>query len=186
MRLGAPGAICTLPVEGLGLEQWWRTLTSSSRSRCLWTEMGDSSGVQRTSLTVKERWDVVRGFSSLSPNGCFQKTPAASTWSGPTAARPPSSSSSSVLQSWQCLSTTLCGSLRSSGWPWMKASGRAPSLTSLSAGRKHGALSPTCLSTLGKHGQSYLDTLSTWWQLESLWGVDKYTLYSTVSWPWSS
>lgn len=57
--------------------------------------------------------------------------------------------------SWQCLSTMLCGSLRSSGWLWMKASGTAPLHTSLSTGRKRGALSPTCLSMQGKHWQVF-------------------------------
>lgn len=55
--------------------------------------------------------------------------------------------------SWQCLSTTLHGSHRSSGWPWMKASGTAPWHISRMRDRKHGALSPTCLSMLGKCGQ---------------------------------
>lgn len=34
--------------------------------------------------------------------------------------------SSLFVISWQCLSTTQCGSLRNSGWPWTKASGWAP------------------------------------------------------------
>lgn len=76
--------------------------------------------------------------------------------------------------SWQCLSTTRCGGLRSSGSPWIRASGTAPSRTSLSADRRHGASSPTCLSTPGKHRLAFLKRPELqWWKLESTWGVGK-------------
>lgn len=81
-----------------GLEQWWRTSTLSRASRSPWTAMAEGSGAEQTGLMATGRWDAVRSSSSLSPGGCSQKTPAASTWSVPTAARLPSSSSSSVLQ----------------------------------------------------------------------------------------
>lgn len=38
----------------------------------------------------------------------------------------------------------------------MKASGEALYPTSLNLGRKPGVLSPTCLSTLGKHGRGLI------------------------------
>lgn len=56
-----------------------------------------------------------------------------------------------ISSSWQYLSITLCGSLRSSGLLWMKASGRVHSHTTLIADRKHGVFSPTCLSTPGMY-----------------------------------
>lgn len=56
--------------------------------------------------------------------------------------------------SWQCSSTTLCGSPRNSGWPWTRASGKARWPTSRRWDRKRGDSSPTCLSTLGKSGRS--------------------------------
>lgn len=55
-----------------------------------------------------------------------------------------------LLSSCRCLSTTPCGSRRSSGWPWMRASGTACSRTSPTRGRKHGVSSPTCSSTPGE------------------------------------
>lgn len=56
-----------------------------------------------------------------------------------------------LLSSCRYLSTMLCGSRRSSGWPWMRASGTARSRTSPTGGRKRGVSSPTCSSTLGEH-----------------------------------
>lgn len=55
-----------------------------------------------------------------------------------------------LLSSCRCLSTTLCGSRRNSGWPWMTASGTARSRTSPTRGRKRGVSSPTCSSTPGE------------------------------------
>lgn len=54
------------------------------------------------------------------------------------------------LCSWECLSTTRCGSLRSSGLLWTGAFGKAVTLTCLRGDRRPGALSPTCSSTLGE------------------------------------
>lgn len=87
---------CVLSV--VGLEQRWKRWTWSSRSPSPWTATVNPFAPQRTDPTEAGRWVAARSSRNPSPDGCFRKMLAASTWRGPTASLLPFSSSSSVLQ----------------------------------------------------------------------------------------